>query len=210
MLRTLLPTSSQLHSVTKVVSDDIERCPFGHPLSTPDDFQSSVELVVHGAIRHPVDGDISHAIPETPTAPSLDGRMTLMTGAMAVGSAFAASLSMAISKDDRLRFLVPHAYAVPSEVPSLQDDFGGNVVTFSEGVYVAFGSGHTDPEIVRRALASMIGGYSVAWLFDDADVLVHPVAAVVPIFDGDGFALVARSRTSIRTFLADLPTSLSH
>jgi hypothetical protein len=208
MLRTLLPTSNQRHSVTNVVTDDIERRPFGYPLSIPDDFQSSVELLVHEAIKHPVDGDIKHAIPETPTAPSLDGRVTLMTGAMAVGRCFAASLSLAISRNDRLRLLVPHAYAVPNEVASLQGDFGGNVVTFSEGVYVTFRAGHVDPEIVRRALASMIGGYSVAWLFDDAGALAHPVIAVVPIFDGDGFALMARSRTSIRTFLPDIPIPL--
>jgi len=210
MLRTLLPTSSQRYSVTNVVRDDIERCPFGHPLSIPEDFQSWVELLVHESIRHPVDGDISQAIPETPTAPSLDGQVTLMTGAMAVGRSFAATLSLAISRNDRLRLLVPHAYAVPNEVASLQHDFGGNVVIFSEGVYVTFSSGHTDPEIVRRALASMIGGYSVAWLFDDADALVRPVVAVVPIFDGDGFALIARSRTSIRTFLPDIPLPLLH
>lgn len=186
------------------------RCPFGHPFSIPNDFQSSVELLVHEAIRHSVDGDINHAIPETPTERSLDGRVTLMSGAMDVGRSFAASLSMAISRNDGLRLLVPHAYAVPNEVASLQDDFGGNVVTFSERVYVTFKSGHADPEIVRRALASMIGGYSVAWLFDDAGALAHPVVAVVPIFDGDGFALVARSRTSIRTFLPDIPIPLSH
>lgn len=210
MLRTLLPTSSQRHAVTNVVADDIERCPFGHPLSIPEDFQSSVELLVHQAIRHSVDGDISHAIPETPTESSLHGRVTLMTGAMAVGSAFAASLSRAISRNDRLRLLIPHAYAVPNEVASLQDDFGGNVVTFSERVYVALRFGHADPEIVRRALASMIGSYSVAWLFDDAGALFHPVVAVVPIFDGDGFALMAPSRRSIRTFLPDIPVPLLH
>ncbi|URL58176.1 hypothetical protein IM816_16500 [Luteibacter flocculans] len=210
MLRTLLPTDSQRHSITNVVTDDIERRPFGHPLSIPDDFQSSVELLVHEAVRHPVDGDISQGIPETPTAPSLGGRVTLLTGAMAVGSSFAASLSAAISRNDRLRLLVPHAYAVPTEVASLQDDFGGNVVTFSEGVYVTFRSGHAGPEIVRRALASMIGGYSVAWLFDDGEALYHPVIAAVPIFDGDGFALVARSPAAMRTFLPDIPIPVLH
>jgi len=190
--------------------EDIERRPFGHPLSIPNDFESSVELLVHEAIRRPVDGDISHGIPETPTAPSLDGRATLMTGAMAVGSSFAASLSMAISASDCVRLFVPHAYAMPNEVESLQDRYGGNVVAFSENVYVMFNSGCADPEIIRRALTRMIGGYSVAWLFDDGETLVHPVVAIVPIFDGDGFALMARSRTSIRTFLPDIPIPLLH
>jgi len=210
MLRTLLPTSNQRRSITNVVTDDIERRPFGHPLSIPDDFQSSVELLVHEVVSRPVDEDISHAILDSPTVPSLDGRVTLMAGAMAVGSALSASFSMAISRNDCLRFLVPHAYAVPNEVASLQDDFDGNIVAFSDRVYVMFSAGHTDPEIVRRALASMIGGYSVAWLFDDAGALVRPAVALVPIFDGDGFALVARSRTSIRTFLPDIPIPPSH
>lgn len=119
MLRTLLPTSIQLHSVANVVIDDIERRPFEHPLSIPDDFHWGVELLVNEAIRSPIDGDISHAIPDSPTVPSLDGKVTLMTGAMAVGSSLAASLSMAISRNKQLRFLVPHAYAVPNEVVSL-------------------------------------------------------------------------------------------
>lgn len=79
------------------------------------------------------------------------------------------------------------------------------MITFSERVYVIFSPERADPEIIRRALASMIGGYSVAWLFDDAGALIHPVGAVIPIFDGDGFALMAPSQTSIRTFLPDIP-----
>jgi len=210
MLRALLPTPSQQRSITGVVMEDIERRPFGHPLSIPDDFQSSVELLVHEAISHPVDEDISRGIPESPTVPSVGGQVTLMAGAMAVGSALAVSLSVAISKNDCLSFLVPHAYALPNEVASLQDRYGGNVVTFSEKVYVMFNPGCADPEIIRRALTRMIGGYSVAWLFDDGGGLDHPVLAVVPIFDGDGFALMARSRTSIRTFLPDIPIPLLH
>ena len=210
MLKSLLPTSDQRLSVTDDVMEDIERRPFGHPLLISEDFQSSVELVVHEAIQTPVVGDISHAIPDTPTVSSLDGHVTLMTGAMAVGESFAVSLSAAIARDDQLTFVVPHAYALANEVASLQDDFGRNVVTFFGKVYVTFRSGHADPEMVRRALASMIGGYSVAWLFDDAEALVRPVVAVVPIFDGDGFGLVAQSRTSIRKFLPDIPSPLMH
>lgn len=210
MLKTLIPTPSQRNSVANIVTDDIKRSPFGHPIAISGDFQSSVELLVHEAVCHPVDGDISNAIPETPTTPSLDGQVTLMTGAMTVGSSLAKSLSTAVSRNDHLRLLVPHAYATSEEVASLQDDFGGNVCAFSKGVYVTFRSGHTDPEIVRRALASMIGGYSVAWLFDDAGALSHPVIAVVPIFDGDGFALVAPSPTSLRKFLIDIPVTLLH
>lgn len=210
MLRTLIPTSNQRRSVTTVVTEDLERRPFGHPLSVPDDFYSSVELLVHEAISRPVDVDISHAIPDSPTEPSLDGRVALMTGAMAVGRALAANLSMAISKNDCLRLLVPHAYAVPSEVASLQDDFGGNVVAYSDAAYVLFSAGRADPEIIRRALASMIGSYSVAWLFNDAGTLVSPVVAVIPVFDGDGFALMAQSRGAVRRFLPDIPIPLSH
>jgi hypothetical protein len=210
MLKSLLPTQKQQTSITDIVTEDIKCHQFGHALSIPDDFQSSVELLVHEAICQPVEGDISHAIPETPTVSLLDGRVSVMEGSMAVGRSVASSLSTAISRNDRLRLLVPHAYAVAEEVASLQDKFDGNVVTFSEKVYVTFSFARTEPEIIRRALASMIGGYSVAWLFDDATALLHPVAAFVPIFDGDGFALVARTRTSIRTRLPDIPLPLLH
>jgi hypothetical protein len=76
--------------------------------------------------------------------------------------------------------------------------------------YVTFNAGCADPEIIRRALTRMIGCYSVAWLFDDAGTLVRPAVAVIPIFDGDGFALMARSRTSIRMLLPDIPIPLLH
>lgn len=210
MLKGLLPTPILQHSITSIVMEDIERRPFGHPLSIPDDFPSSVELLVHEKICHSVDGDISHAIPESPTVPSLDGRVTHVAGAMAVGGALAASLSMAMSVNDRIRLLVPHAYAMPNEIGSLQERYGGNVVAFSENVYVTFSVGCADPEIIRRALTRMISGYSVAWLFDDAGSLVRPAVAVIPIFDGDGFALMARSWTSIRMLLPDIPTPLLH
>ena len=204
MLRSLLPTSSQRLSVTDIVADDIERRSFGHLLSIPDGFHSSVELLVHESISHSVEEDISFGISDSPTVPALGGRGTLMVGAMSVYRALATNISTAISENDRLTFLVPHAYAIPSEADSLQGTFGGNVVTFNDGVYVKFRDTSFDPEIIRRAMASMIGCYSVAWLFDDGEALVHPVVAVVPIFDGDGFALVAPSRTSIRALLPSI------
>jgi hypothetical protein len=204
-LRALRPTPDQQRSIISVVAEDIERRPFGHQLSIADDFLSSVELCVHEAACQPVDGDIFQAIPESPTVSSPDGRVTLLVGAMAVGGALAASLSVAISSDDRLTLLVPHAYAMPSEVESLQDSYGGSVVTFSENVYVRFDCWHADPEIIRGALTNMIGGYSVAWLFDDAGALARPVVAVVSVFDGDGFALIAGSRTSATALLPGIP-----
>lgn len=160
-------------------------------------------------MRHQISEDIYQAISDTPTIRSVDGHVTLMSGAMSVRSSLSDSLSRAISSNNRPRLLVPHAYALPHEVASLQEDFDGNVVTFSERVYVSISSGDADAQIVRRALACMIGCYSVAWLFEDA-ALVHPVIAIVPIFDGDGFALVAPSRTSIRKFLPDIPAPISH
>lgn len=210
MLRALLPTCNQRHSVTNIVTDDIDRRPFGYALSTPQGFHSSIELLIHQAVHLHVDGDIGQAIPETPSAPSAGGRVTLMTGAMAVGRSFAASLSLAISRNNSLRLLVPHAYAVPKEVDSLQDDFDGNVVAFPGGVYVMFKSGRTEAETVRRALASMIGCYSVAWLFDDADALSSPVIAIVPVFDGDGFAIMSSSKSVVRELLPDISLPILH
>lgn len=210
MIRALLPTCNQRHLVTNTVTDDIERRPFGHALSTPQGFQSSVELLVHKAVHIHAAGGLNHALPDTPSAPSMDDRVTLMTGAMAVGRSFAASLSLAISKNNTLRLLVPHAYAVPKEVDSLQDDFDGNVAVFPGGVYVMFKRGRTESETVRRALGSMIGCYSVAWLFDDADVLTSPVIAIVPIFDGDGFAIMSSSKLVVRELLPDLSLPILH
>jgi hypothetical protein len=133
-----------------------------------------------------------------------------MAGAMAVGSSVAASLSSAISRNSSLRLLVPHAYAVPKEVDSLQDDFDENVAVFPGGVYVMFKSGRTEAETVRRALASMIGCYSVAWLFDDADAMSSPVIAIVPVFDGDGIAMMSSSTTVVRELLPDISLPILH
>lgn len=68
---------------------------------------------------------------------------------------------------------------------------------------------HTEAECLG-ALTRMIGGYSVAWLVDDGEALAHPVVAVVSIFDGDGFALVARSQTSMRSLRPDIPIPVLH
>lgn len=210
MVKNLLPTSTQRSSITSILDDDIKRCPFGHPLLITDEFRSRVELLVHKEVKHPLDLDISQAIPDSPTVPSLDGRITLVAGGMAVGGSLSVNLSTMISEDNQLTLLVPHAYAVPSEIASLQEDFDGNVVTFSDNVYIIFRSDQADPEIVRRAFASMIGCYSVAWLFDDAGALTRPVAAMVSIFDGDGFALMARSRTTIRNLFPNMQIPPSH
>lgn len=175
------------------MEDDIDRCPFGYPFSTSTEFQS-IDLLVHEAVRHVIDQDIFQAISDSPAVPALDGLGTLVVGGMAVGKSLAENLAEMISSDARLTLLVPHAYAIPDEVATLQDDFDDSVVAFSDKVYVIFKGLRANAEIIRRALASMIGGYSVAWLFDDEGALACPAAAIVSIFDGDGFAVVTWSR----------------
>lgn len=210
MLKTLLPTPSQQSAIAGIVVEDIDRRPFGHPISVPTGFHSSVELLVSGRIQGPVDGDIFHGIPDSPAVPMLGGRITLAEGSMAVRSALAESLSRAISANEQVVLLVPHAYALPKEVESLQSRYGGNMAIFSDNVYVAFSADCADSQIIRRALARMIGAYSVAWIFNDAEVLAQPVAAVVSVFDGDGFALVGRSVTRGSSLLSDIARPISH
>jgi hypothetical protein len=210
MLKTFIPTPSQQSSIIRIVTEDINRRPFGRPVAVPANFGASMELIVHASIRGPIDQYIFQAIPASPVVPLPGGGMTLAEGAMAVGSALAASLGQAITANQQMRLLVPHAYAVPKEVDALQGRYGGNAVIFSDNVYVAFSAGHADPVIIRRALARMIGGYSVAWLFDDNGSLVRPVAAVVRIFDGDGFALIGRLAAASSTPLPDIPYPISN
>lgn len=210
MLKTFIPTPSQQSSIIRIVTEDIDRRPFGRPVAVPANFGASMELIVHASIRGPIDQDIFQAIPASPVVPLSGGCMTLAEGAMAVGSALAAGLGAAITANQQMRLLVPHAYAVPKEVDALQSRYGGNAVIFSDNVYVAFSAGTADPGIIRRAFARMICGYSVAWLFSDNGSLVRPVAAVVRIFDGDGFALIGRLAAASSTPLADIPYPISN
>jgi len=162
--------------------------------------QASIDLLVLSSMASDIPQDIAHGIPPPSLRNAPSHHPGGLTGATSLGGLVASGLNRAISSDRRMTLLVPHAYALPSEVDSLQEDFGGNVIALGENVYVRFESGRSTAETIRRALASMISGFSVAWLFADAGALVEPRLALVPIFDADGFAVLARTTSDIESF----------
>lgn len=183
-------STTQRRDIAVIVADDVKRQPLGPGMIIPDGFDSVVRLMAHPEARIPESGLLSTALGGMPTIASSDGRVTFLSGAIQVGAALAVSLSEAILADPTLSLWIPHGYAVPGEIASLQPKFGAHAVAVGGHVYMKFQGAGIEPELIRRALASMIGCYSVGWLVSAAPGQYVAKLAIVPIFDGDGFALV--------------------
>jgi hypothetical protein len=199
MTRIVDASAIQRRDITAIVADDVEREPLGSRMIIPDGFDSVVRLMAHPEARIPESGLLSTALGGMPTIASSDGRVTFLSGAMQVGAALAGSLSEAIQADPTLSLWIPHGYAVPGEIASLQPTYEGHAVVVGGHVYMKFQGAGIEPELIRRALASMIGCYSVGWLVSAAAGPAVARLAIVPIFDGDGFALggpMAPTRTA--------------
>ncbi len=156
-------------------------------------WRPSLELMVHSDVAGPLPANIGHGLPQSPRCPTSDGGLVFLSGGRTLGLEVATYLVEALSIDASRVLYIPHAYARPDEMKSLQDDFSGNVVEVRGRVYVRSCGPAIEPELVRRALACMIGGYSVAWLLGSDLPDVKPCSAVVPVFDGEGWAVLGQS-----------------
>ncbi|QWT21253.1 hypothetical protein KPL74_04455 [Bacillus sp. NP157] len=134
-----------------MIMEDLARRQLGYALSPSADF-AAVELIVHRSVQPPVEQELSHALADTPTLQGADGDVTVMTGAMVVGAAVATRLAATLAWDNRLTLVVPHAFAIPSEVESLQAEFEGRVVAYNDQVLIRFGNDEATPESIRRAI----------------------------------------------------------
>jgi len=154
---------------------------------------SSLELMVHDDVSGPIPHDIAHGLPQSPNQISPDGSATFLSGAREVGMELATRLTTILGIDRTKVLYIPHAYAEPAEIESLQDEFNGLAMEMAGRVYIRCSGPNIAPELVRRALVSMIGGYSVAWLLDFDLPEGKPCSAVVSVFDGEGWAIFGKS-----------------
>jgi hypothetical protein len=153
----------------------------------------SIELLVHDNVNGPITQDIAHGLYQSPHQISPDGKITFLSGAREVGLELATCLATLLEVNSKKTLYIPHAYALPAEIESLQDRFGGRVLELAGRVYIRCSGPNVDPELVRQALARMMCGYSVGWLLDRDLPTGKPCSAVVPIFDGEGWAICGES-----------------
>lgn len=154
---------------------------------------SCIELMVHDEVTGPIPQDIAHGLPQSPSQISPDGNIIFLSGAREVGMELATRLAAALEVDDKKTLYVPHAYAAPAEIESLQDEFNGRVLEITGRVYIRYSGPDIAPELIRRALVSMICGYSVGWLLDCDFPVGKPCSAVAPVFDGEGWVILGKS-----------------
>lgn len=157
---------------------------------------SSVELIVHDNVVGPLPRNIAHGLPQSPRGILSGEGVVFLAGAREVGIELATSLVTNLAEDVNRVLYVPHAYAVPSEIESLQDEFGGRVLEVIGRVYIRCSGNDVLPDLVRRAIGSMICGYSVGWLLNSDLPEGKPCSAIVPIFDGEGWAILGKSVVS--------------
>lgn len=157
---------------------------------------SSVELMVHDDVIGPLPRNIAHGLPQSPYEISPDERAVFLSGAREVGMEVAAYLAASLAGDVDKVLYIPHAYAMPAEIESLQDEFGARVLEVIGRVYIRCSGRDIDPELVRRAIGSMMCGYSVGWLLDSDIPEGTPCSAIVPVFDGEGWAILGKSIVS--------------
>jgi len=153
----------------------------------------STELMVHGDVVGPLPQSLDHGLPQSPRQISSNEGVAFLSGAREIGMEVATCLAAILAMDSNKVLYLPHAYARPTEIDSLQEDFGGLVLEVAGRVYIKGTGPGVQPELLRRALASMICGYSVGWLLDTDLPESMPSSAVVPVFDGEGWAVAGKS-----------------
>ena len=156
-----------------------------------------IGLMVHDHVNGPLPTNLAHGLPQSPVEDlSSTGQVTFLTGGRQVALELASRLQILLGEDMEKVLYIPHAYANVDEIPSLQEDFDGNVVKVNDKVFVKISGSSVSIEVIRKALGSMIGCYSVGWVVTPDLPDARFCSAIVPVFDGEGWALVGRQSYS--------------
>lgn len=157
------------------------------------DFSSvlaDIRLLVHAEIGNTASThDLTLGLEHSPTVTSGDGVVALLTGANEVDGHLSSALSVFVRGNVAASLLIPHAYAIADEIDSL---VARNHIPmrFQGGhVYYCFDAKNSTPESINKALSSSIAMYPVAWVFSVVGQDCKPILAIIPVFDGDGWAL---------------------
>jgi hypothetical protein len=194
MAQFFLATKEQRSVITDIVQRDASGFFSAANLTkTVEGIASCIELMVHDDVVGPIHQSIAHGLPQSPHQVSSDGSVVYLSGAREVGMDLATRLVAVLEVDHNKVLYIPHAYANPVEINSLQGEFNKNVLELAGKVYIRCSGPNIASELIRRALASMICGYSVGWLLDGDLPAGNPCMAVVPIFDGEGWAVLGKS-----------------
>lgn len=195
----LLPvTDEQRSAIFSIVERDAAEFFLGGLATSIEMDLSYLELMVHNDVISTGHQDIAHGLPKSPRQVLTGGNAVFLSGAREVGIELAIYLAAILEADRNKCLYIPHAYARPAEIVSLQGDFDGRVIAIDERVYIRCSGPSVSPELIRRALASMICAYSVGWLLDREFPRGRPCLAVVPLFDGEGWAIMGKASLRIK------------
>lgn len=161
---------------------------------------ANVCLLTHAEVGEMVPAsDLLQGLEQSPVAISGDGVVSLLTGANDVASHLSSELSMLLHDDATATLQVPHAYATQAEIDSLVARNHIPMRVQADQVYYCFDAMNCESELIRKSLGSTIAMHSVAWVFSGAGHNKKPALALVPIFDGDGWALAGSFSTIFPT-----------
>lgn len=151
---------------------------------------ADIRLLVHAEVGSTAHGlDLSRALEHSPTITSGDGVVALLTGANEVDAYLSSVLSLLMRDHPEAELLVPHVYAIESEIDSLVARNHIRMRFQAGHVYYCFDAANSTAESINKSLGSSIAMYSVAWVFSGTGYDCKPILAIAPVFDGDGWAL---------------------
>jgi len=124
---------------------------------------ASVRLVVHADVGFAASArSLSVALEDSPVFESAKGDVTLLAGANDVTAHVADTLSLIISNNDAT-LLIPHEFALESEIRALSARIGITMQSVGEHVYQRFMARDCAPKSIYKALGSTIPMHSVCW-----------------------------------------------
>jgi len=161
---------------------------------------ADIRLLVHAEVGNTArELDLSRALEHSPTITSGDGVVALLTGANEVDAYLSSVLSLLMCDHPEAELLVPHAYAIESEIDSLVARNHIQMRFEAGHVYYCFDATNSTPESINKSLGSSIAMYSVAWVFSGTGYDCKPILAIASVFDGDGWALAGSLDTIFPT-----------
>lgn len=159
---------------------------------------TSAVIVHSSALEEAENLDFNAGLRLSPTQFSPDKKLEHRIGVNDVVSQLATILSTRLNENHSLRLSVPDDYAKPSDF----DLHGADhecIVIEQDQVFFEFESPKASVITIKRTLAKLIAGYSVAWLSSEIGKRTEALIAIVSAFDGDGWVVAGKDLSLLTT-----------
>jgi hypothetical protein len=180
----LQPSPPQKERIRKIVQEDADFWGYARFADGGNACSQKITIVVRQGYRGSLPENLFHGLSPI----RVDDKAQL---SVEVGTALAARLaSLLRSGTIAASFHIPIPLSVPSEIDAVRKKFGDRVYELKGRLLVPFSAPEGEPESIRRGLVGLLGAYSVAWLLAGSDIPSKPIAALVSIFDGEGWGVL--------------------